>query len=275
MDILGNTSNNNLKSDNVEISLNSYGNILNNILYGVNKKQDISSSVLNDVSNQIISNEQFWFNNPKILIEEDKYLSIWPNENMSKNEKLNSLSRLIIYITIIGFIFTYSFKILISGIVTLGIFVFLHYSSKNNKENFCNFTNIGNFYTTPDIVDRFTMPKNDNPTMNVMLPEISNNPDRNMAAPSYNPVIKEQINDSTKNMIVNNFQDESVRDKLFTDLGDNFQFEQSMRNFYTTPNTTIPNNQGEFARFCYGDMISCKEGNNIACIRHNPNHVNI
>ncbi len=274
MDILENTSKNS-DSNNI-LNLNSTGNILNSILDGTYKQVDASNTILNDISNQIITDEKFWIDDPQILIEKGKYFSVWPTENMSKNEKLNTLSRLVIYITIVGFIFTYSFKILISGIVTLGVFVFLHYSSiNNNKEEFCNFTNIGNFYTSPDITNNFTMPSNINPTMNVLLPEISDNPDRNMAAPSYNPVIKEEINNSAKNMIVDNFQDESVRDKLFSDLGDNFQFEQSMRNFYTTANTTVPNNQGDFAKFCYGDMISCKEGNNIACIRHNPNHINI
>jgi hypothetical protein len=43
-----------------------------------------------------------------------------------------------------------------------------------------------------------------------------------------------------------------------------------MRNFYSTPNTTIPNDQKAFAEFCYGDMISCKEGNPIACAQWEP-----
>jgi hypothetical protein len=40
--------------------------------------------------------------------------------------------------------------------------------------------------------------------------------------------------------------------------------------FYTTPNTTIPNDQKGFAEFCFGDMISCKQGNEMACQRFNP-----
>ena len=266
----------NTSTTNNENSLNNTGDILNSILDGTHVNKDISTNIIRDVSDQILSDEKFWIDDPMILMEKAKLFTIWPTENMSRNEKLNTLSRLVIYITLIGFIFTYSFKILVSGIVTLGVFVFLHYSSNSkNQEQFCNFTNIGNFYTSPTITERFTMPTTNNPTMNVMLPEIQDNPERNMAAPSYNPVIKEDINNSAKNMIVNNFEEENVRDKLFKDLGDNFQFEQSMRNFYTTANTTVPNNQADFAQFCYGDMISCKEGNNLACVRHNPNHMNI
>ena len=33
-------------------------------------------------------------------------------------------------------------------------------------------------------------------------------------------------------------------------LGDNLTFANSMRNFYSMPNTTIPNNQKDFALFC-------------------------
>lgn len=45
-----------------------------------------------------------------------------------------------------------------------------------------------------------------------------------------------------------------------------------MRQFYSTANTTIPNDQGGFAEFCYGDMISAKEGNMFASVRNNPRH---
>jgi hypothetical protein len=63
---------------------------------------------------------------------------------------------------------------------------------------------------------------------------------------------------------------EKLRKKLFADLGDKYEFDDSMRMFYTTPNTMIPNDQKGFAEFCFGDMISCKQGNEMACQRFNP-----
>ena len=45
-----------------------------------------------------------------------------------------------------------------------------------------------------------------------------------------------------------------------------------MWNWYATPNTTIPNDQDGFANFCYGDMISCKENNGMACMQNMPPH---
>ena len=41
-----------------------------------------------------------------------------------------------------------------------------------------------------------------------------------------------------------------------------------MRQFHTMPNTKIPNDQNAFAKFCYGDMKSCKDGDDL-CTRNN------
>jgi hypothetical protein len=63
-----------------------------------------------------------------------------------------------------------------------------------------------------------------------------------------------------------------MTDKLFASLDDHFEFEQSARQFYSNPATTVPNDQGAFAAFCYGEMISCKEGNQFACVRDAPRY---
>ena len=102
----------------------------------------------------------------------------------------------------------------------------------------------------------FTNPTKENPLMNVTLPEIHENPNRNSAAPSFNPAVEKQINDKTKQHILEN---NDSNEKLFKNLGENQTFDHSMRNFYSTPNTQIPNDQGGFAEFCYGNMTSCKK----------------
>ena len=68
--------------------------------------------------------------------------------------------------------------------------------------------------------------------------------------------------------------DPSVADKLFRDLGDEFVFEHSMRNFYTTANTKVePGDQKAFAEYLYGDMISCKDGDTTACERNTQSYL--
>ena len=74
--------------------------------------------------------------------------------------------------------------------------------------------------------------------------------------------------DELANLIIKDFMKTKEKEKslkLFNDLGDKFQFEQSMRQFYSTANTRVPNNQKDFAQFCYGNMASCKEGDEFMC----------
>ena len=68
--------------------------------------------------------------------------------------------------------------------------------------------------------------------------------------------------------------DPDVVDKLFKDLGDDFVFDRSMRNFYTTANTkVVPGDQKAFAEFLYGDMQSCKDGDPIACEKNSFRYI--
>ena len=52
---------------------------------------------------------------------------------------------------------------------------------------------------------------------------------------------------------------------------DSLEFEDfGQYNFYATANTRVPNDQKDFAEFCYGDMVSGKEGNDFALMKNNP-----
>ena len=119
--------------------------------------------------------------------------------------------------------------------------------------------------------DQFTNPTKTNPVMNVLLPQISDEPKRKPAAPAYNPAVEKEINKSTIDFVDKNLGGNDVDKKLFASLGDSFNFEVgAMNRFYATPSTTVPNDQGGFAEFCYGNMTSCKEGNPITCSRDLP-----
>jgi hypothetical protein len=227
----------------------------------------------------------FWLNEPTILFEKKHITDIWPNPDMSNMEKLNAISRFVIIASLLGYLITLNIGIIFVCIVTLGVIAILYHVQSNKiktdekakespekiKENFTNAI----LYN--EVKDEYTNPKNSNPLMNVLLPEISYDPTRSEAAPAYNPEVEKKINKSTKDYVVDTtFSDEStkqkeyIRRKLFSDLGDSYTFDYSMRNFYTNPNTTIPNDQKGFANFCYGDMISAKEGNEFALGRNQP-----
>jgi hypothetical protein len=192
-----------------------------------------------------------WISNPSILWNKDHIYELIPTSSMSYDEKFNAITRLIIVVTLLFFFFKTSFIVIIIGI--LSVFGFQYFYKKEGFTTFYERT----IAPTPNA----TMPTVQNPLMNVLMSEYTEDPTRNEAAPCYLPSIDKKIIQSVK---------EQTNLDLYQNKFSDYQLDQSMRNFYTTANSTIPNKQGEFADFCYGDMISAKEGNNFALLRQNP-----
>ena len=227
----------------------------------------------------------FWSNEPTILFNKDYILQLWPSPQFSYEENLNAISRVVILLTILGFIVTASKNMLVVGITTLFI-IFAFYKMRkqkitkdmfDSKEGFSgiDMKNQEAKIITPDTLKTFL--KSDfettskkNPLGNVLLTEIMDNPTRKAAPPSFNTEVYEDINVSTKKMIQSlNPGIKNTNKQLFGDLGEQFEFDQSQWSFYSTPNTKIPNDQGAFADYLYGDMPSCRDGDAFACIQDN------
>jgi hypothetical protein len=215
-----------------------------------------------------------WFNDPSILFKKDQLNEVWPKKGMSRNQKINAITRLVIILTILGYLITQSLNFFITGAITLGVIIFLYYAKtfkQTDKKD-----QVKEAFTNPSVYNavkcNFTNPTEKNPLMNVLLPEIKYDPKRKMAAPAYNRAVEKQINDETEDFVISNFNnDKKLKKKLFSTLGDSFEFEDfAQHTFFATPNTTIPNDQHGFAEFCYGDMVSGKEGNDFALMRNNP-----
>jgi hypothetical protein len=203
----------------------------------------------------------FWLENPNVLLNKNYITEIWPNSNFDLARKLNAITRIIIIMAILGYFLTKSSYIPISAVVSLVVLVIIYKSKGKDsiKESFKN------EFLEPDkeldkiLQKEFTMPTKKNPVMNVLMNEYKENPHRKPAAPAYNDTVHKEINENA-----------TTQDKrLFKNLGDNLSFENSMRNFYAMPNTQIPNNQKDFAEFCYGNMPSCKDGDYFQCEKNN------
>jgi len=162
-------------------------------------------------------------------------------------------------------------KILISAAVTLVVLVIVYKTQKKRKAKSAaakkaiqeGFTNPALYKATKHA---FTPPTQKNPFMNVLLPQIKYDPKRKPAAPAFNPAVEEEINDKTGNVGPN--------PRFFMDLGDSISFQQSQRNFYSTANTKVPNDQTAFAQYLYGNMPSCKDGDGLQCLKDNPRWIN-
>ena len=205
---------------------------------------------------------EFWLENPNILLNKNYITEIWPRDNFDLARKLNAITRIIVLMGILGYYLTKSPFIPVSAIVSLIVLVII-FKSKNKiiNEGFTHEMDNNNSPNLKEILKKeFTMPTQKNPVMNVLINEYTDNPTRKPAAPVYNEDVHQQMNQKAK----------SKTDKrLFKNLGDNISFENSMRNFYAMPNTEIPNNQKDFALFCYGNMPSCKDGDDLQCSKNN------
>ena len=145
---------------------------------------------------------EFWFKNPHVLLDTSKLFDLWPLEHMTREEKLNAISRFVIYATLIGIFLFKSIKLLITGVITLVILIILYRflnknknsnnkSAKGEKEGFAD------LQLYEKLKDNFTNPVAQNPMMNILLPEINDNPQRLEAAPSYNKAVEKKINEKT------------------------------------------------------------------------------
>jgi hypothetical protein len=222
-----------------------------------------------------MTTQEIWANDPTILFNKDYILELWPTNNMIYDQKINSITRLIMVITILGFILTKSLRIIVIGIITIGL-IFLFYKmrkpkmNKNmlEKEGFIvqgnevtglfdkNSKQITNPVTLETVISsEFKEGNKQNPFSNVLLTDIMDDPERKAAPPSFNPEVDEKITKNIKKTVqfvnpgINN-----TNKQLFGDLWNNFELDQSNRVFYSTPNTRVANDQGAYAKYLYDDM---------------------
>jgi hypothetical protein len=231
----------------------------------------------------------FWINDPNILFRPETITEFFPTYSMSFAQKLNAITRLIIVLTVLMYLYTRTLRTLVFGMISLATIavVFLYDKSQKSADKssepfsaiWDNGATTQNNATLATLVEQgkkvpkeevvFDQSTSSNPFSNVLVTDYSDHTDKRPAPPSYNSNVNSAILSNAMELVKEaNPDNPEVADKLFRDLGEQFVFEQSMRPFYSTPSTTIPNDQEAFSDFCYGSMISCKEGNMFACTRN-------
>jgi hypothetical protein len=223
---------------------------------------------------------QFWSNDPTVLFNKEYILELWPTTNMCYEQKLNSITRLVILITILGYISTMSERILLVGGLTLAvIFVLFNMRKQKITKEMLNegFRVQGNevtgmfdkkpaSYVNPVTLDsvlksEFKEGTKKNPFSNVLLTQINDDPERKSAPPSFNVDCDEDITKNIKHSVqMMNPGIKNTNKQLFGDLFQEFELDQSNRAFFSTANTRVqPGDQASFAQFLYGTMPSAKE----------------
>ena len=232
-------------------------------------------------------NHPFWAEDPNILLRPEHALEFFPTETMSFNQKLNAITRIVLTLTTISYLVTKKTNLIIGSVISIVCIYLMYFYHKNEdlkkSEGFRD--EQGNLVKLYDrngpnqviqeasIDTNFQTAQPRNPLSNVLISDYDYNPNKKPAQPSYTKEGKNSILEETKKTIqLLNEGHPNIEKKLFQDVNDNLELEQSMRQFYSTANTTIPNDQDSFVQFCYGDMISNKEGNQFAAVRNNPRH---
>ena len=94
---------------------------------------------MNQPSSTTLPPTPFWLNEPTILFNKNQITQIWPNNDMSNTEKLNAISRFVIVASLLGYLLTMNFKMLLICVVTLAVLAILfHVQSNQNKNNDSN-----------------------------------------------------------------------------------------------------------------------------------------
>ena len=214
---------------------------------------------------------QFWSNDPAVLFNKEYTFELWPITNMCYEQKLNAITRLIVLISILGYILTMSPRILIAGVVTLALIVALFkikkqkMTSKIVQEGFATdankmFNKKQNTYVNPVTLaavlkTEFKEGNKKNPFSNVLLTQIVDDPERNAAPPSFNVDVDEDITKNVKRAVqMMNPGIKNTNKQLYGDLYQNFELDQSNRAFFSTANTRVENDQSAYAKFLYSDM---------------------
>ena len=161
---------------------------------------------------------------------------MYPDMNM--NQKLNALTRLIIVLSLLGYIcFNRSLFIVIGLILMVSIVVV--YKRETLFEGMQNSQPI--------------LPNN--PLNNVLMTDYKENPNLAPSHPEYNEQLENTINQSALTSIFKQNSDNKDIQKGFGNARDKFEFEQSMRPFFTNPVNSVDQIEyGDFLKYCFGKL---------------------
>lgn len=161
----------------------------------------------------------------------------FPSVEMGLDQQLNCIMRFAIYFTIVLLIIRGNINSLFIVIITAFITVLVYESKMRNS------LSKHDLFDTLNIVDKGKSqheykPTRDNPFMNIMVTDYNKFPNRPPAGSWTDPRVKDDVH--------SNFDAGLMRGD-----DDVFNKQASDRQYYTMPSTTIPNNQGDFARWLY------------------------
>jgi hypothetical protein len=194
--------------------------------------------------------ENIWFKDFTGFVDYNNLSNFFPSHDQTFEEKLNSSLRFTIYVSLVLFLLNRNNSIFYAIVlVSLVTFILYEHHNNNSKRVYDKYMNDDENNSRVSC----SKPKPLNPFMNILMNEYVENPEKPRAC----DVSKDSIKSKMKTYFSND---------LYENIDDVFNKNSSYRQFYTTPSTTIPNDQESFAKWLYyNEDKTCKEGNMSNC----------
>ena len=204
--------------------------------------------------------DKFWLNNPKIIMDSRRISEFYPSNQMTRVEQLNALVRFSLYLSVLLMLLKLSMNyIFIFLFSLLATYIIYHFDENMKKDEQLEHYEVFKDKSIRSKNKVYVKPTHHNPFMNPSLCDYKENPNRE----AY----------SKKSFINKESVKEEIEDKfsfnLYQDVNDIYGKNNSQRQFYTTPVTTIPNDQDSFAKWLYSKPEHCKDGDGYQCMLNN------
>ena len=217
-----------------------------------------------------------FIDNPGILVDKNHIFDFIPDIKASTEERINAIVRFSLYFSIVLMIFKNNYRYSYIFVATLIISYFFY---DTNRENFVGDNNDtelnsdnSNNRDSLFCKDKEEMennvnrncdePKCDNLFMNVLPTDDFS---KKKQACSYTKEISRKVNNGFYN-------------KFKKDVNTFYNQDFGMRQFYSMPNTQVPNDQGTFAKWLYNTPVSCSVGSSTVLNQNrscNMNHATL
>lgn len=190
-----------------------------------------------------------WYRDPAQLFTRDTYLVFFPVDGMPLADKLNAVMRLSVYFALVMAALRQNLQFLlvpvVVGLGTAGI-----YEALEREAYTAGAAGSGGGAPRAPC----TAPQAENPFMNVLVTEYVTDPTR--------PAACDVQDRGVQNEVRRHFEA-----GLYRNIEDIYGRNASDRQFYTTPSTTIPNDQEAFVKFLGGGQAL--ERRALACPQQN------
>ena len=186
--------------------------------------------------------DPFWKDDIGILMDKARLIEFVPTSDMTTNEKLNAITRFLLYLGVLLTVIYKSSSYIYVPLIGMVLVYLIHEHYPMEQTG-----------GAEQVI--LQTPTKENPFMNVLLTDYVDNPHRSPAADVEKKEVQEDI-------------DKHFAKGLYRDINNIWDKNNSQRQFYTTPSTTIPNDRDSFMKWCWSTPYTCKDGNLTRCMKY-------